>query len=105
MAAITNEQVTAAVNDSFADVQEFEAMLKLLAGVGARVKLEVQRDATYRAIQAKQAELQATQSALQQQLVAASQQTEAETAALQQQAAQLQAQIDALNAQLPVLLQ
>lgn len=86
------------------DLNALGATFKLFAGVAQRMRLEVQRDATFRAIQDKQTALQQTQQALQQESVTASQQTQAETSVLQQQAAVLQAQIDAINAQLPDLL-
>lgn len=102
--AISTEEITKVVDSTFATVDEFGAMMKLLAGVGARVKLEVQLGETYRKIQSVQTELQARQQARQTENVADSQETQKVTDDLQALAAQLQTQIDAINAQLPDLL-
>jgi hypothetical protein len=102
--AMTSDDVTNAVNAAFADGNEFASMLKMLAGVGARVKLEIQRDALYRQIQDAQAELTARQNARQTENITDAQQTQAAVNDWQAQAAALQAQIDSINAGLPNLL-
>lgn len=102
--AIDSKQIEQAVNASFETVEDFAAMLKLLSGVGQRVRLEVQRDELYRKVTSVQQDLQARQQARQTENVADSQQTEKETLDLQSKAREIQAAIDALNAQLPDLL-
>ena len=103
--AITNDEIIAAVNAAYTDATDFAAILKLLSGYGARLKLEVQRDEMYRQITEANAALQARQSERQTENVADAQETQTAVNTLQAQAAALQAQIDAINASLPQLLQ
>ena len=103
--AITNDEIIAAVNAAYTDATDFAAILKLLSGYGARLKLEVQRDEMYRQINDANAALQARQAGRQTENVADAQETQTAVNTLQAQAAALQAQIDAINASLPQLLQ
>lgn len=86
------------------DVAAVTGTLKLLAGIGQRVRLEVQRDAEYRKVQEAQVELAAAQQKAQAEIKQAQDAAQAKQQAAQQAAAQLQAQIDAINAALPDLL-
>ena len=102
--AIDSKQIEAAVNESFSSVEEFGAMLKMLAGVGARVKLEIQRDAANRAVNELHQQMQSAQQQAQTDLEAKNAEFNTQISAKQAEAAALQAQIDALNAMLPDLL-
>lgn len=103
--AITSDEIVSAVNAAYADPADFAAILKLLSGYGARLKLEVQRDEMYRQITEANTALQARQAGRQTENVQDAQTTQATVDNLQTQAATLQAQIDAINASLPQLLQ
>jgi hypothetical protein len=101
---IDEKQIVDAINAAFTDANEFAAMLKMLAGVGKRVELEIQRDAIYRAIDDAQAQLAQRQRDRQNQNIADEQQTQNTINDWQSQAAALQEQINAINAGLPDLL-
>jgi len=102
--AMKTEEIVGIINAVFPDAPSFAQMMKLLGGVGARLKLEVQRDAENRAIGELHQEMQAAQTQAQVDLNALNAEFNARIALKQQSAQQLQAQIEALNAQLPDLL-
>lgn len=103
--AITVEQIEAAVNNAFASIEEFDAMLQIMAGVGKRVKLEIQRDAANRAALELHQQMQQAQQQAQADLEIKNAEFNQQISVKQNEAAQLQAAIDALNAMLPDLLQ
>lgn len=99
-----NDQITKIINSIFPDAESFAQMMKLLGGVGQRLKLEVERDAAQRAIgelhQKQQDVSQSAQVELQKMIA----ELQAQIQEKQNEAAALQAQIDAVNSQLPDLL-
>lgn len=103
--AMKTEEIVDIINAVFPEADSFAQMMKLLGGVGARLKLEVQRDAANRAVNELHQQTQTVSQTKQAELTAALDALNAQIAVRQQEAAQLQAAIDALNAQLPDLLQ
>lgn len=102
--AMKTEEVVAIINAVFPDADTFAQMMKLLGGVGARLKLEVQRDAANRAVSKLHQQTQTVSQTKQAELQKAIAELNDQIAAKQSEAQQLQAQIDAINAQLPDLL-
>lgn len=98
------EEIVGIINAVFGDADSFAQMMKLLGGVGMRLKLEVERDAAQRAIGELHQKTQDVSQSAQVELQKAIAELQAEIQAKQQEAQALQAQIDAVNAQLPDLL-
>lgn len=102
--AISTNQITAIISETFQEPEAFASIIKLLAGVGARLKLEVQRDAAQRAVSELHQEQQSVSQTKQAELAQEIAELNQAITAKQQEAAALQEQINAINAQLPELL-